>query len=327
MDYLSVIPRDVLGLIVMNLKPSELSQFDWNEKNVQFWNDGYNLTKYINIHRQEFIKTIQSITKIMYQFGKPYKISMYRTLYDVLYTITLEIAKIQGSRNYVCNTSVEHLMCSMTRHPRIKLSHKALYYAVDNNEPHFVDFLLNSGFTVDRRISFQDETALILASKYGYKEIVELLLMHEADINIKNSSGETALVLATQHGKSHIVNILLNNGANNNDINEALLSAVNRSQYYIVKILLAGGGNVNICDRDGNTILNNAVQFNDYSMTELLLQSGANYKITNKHNWTPLTYASKERNMRIVKLLKNYGAKPYDGGLKSSIQYLLWSTL
>ena len=32
------------------------------------------------------------------------------------------------------------------------------------------------------------------AAKHGQKEIVELLLKHKSDINIKNINGETALI-------------------------------------------------------------------------------------------------------------------------------------
>ena len=52
-------------------------------------------------------------------------------------------------------------------------------------------------------------TALILASMYGKKNIVQLLLQNGSDPNIKNSVGHTALILASRMGHKDIVQLLL----------------------------------------------------------------------------------------------------------------------
>ena len=51
-------------------------------------------------------------------------------------------------------------------------------------------------------------TALILASRDGYTEIVELLLDHNAKIDEKNNDGYTALILASRYEYTEIVKLL-----------------------------------------------------------------------------------------------------------------------
>ncbi len=50
-------------------------------------------------------------------------------------------------------------------------------------------------------------TALIMASNYGHKEVVELLLARGSNINAEAESGETASMFASQEGHKEIVQL------------------------------------------------------------------------------------------------------------------------
>ncbi|KAL8834139.1 MAG: hypothetical protein Q9170_003886 [Blastenia crenularia] len=65
-------------------------------------------------------------------------------------------------------------------------------------------------------------TALFEATSYGHVEMVELLLNHDARVDVRNGEdGETALMVAARKGHSRIVELLLRRGAKatNTDIN------------------------------------------------------------------------------------------------------------
>jgi serine/threonine-protein phosphatase 6 regulatory ankyrin repeat subunit B len=59
-------------------------------------------------------------------------------------------------------------------------------------------------------------TPLHLAAAKGQKEVVELLLTHNAHVNAKDDSGETPLFHAVRFGNKDIVELLLDHGADVN---------------------------------------------------------------------------------------------------------------
>jgi ankyrin repeat protein len=52
------------------------------------------------------------------------------------------------------------------------------------------------------------DTPLHNAALRGYKEVVEALVAHAADVNVKNSRGRTPLDEATRRGHKDIVRLL-----------------------------------------------------------------------------------------------------------------------
>ncbi|XP_033125973.1 KN motif and ankyrin repeat domain-containing protein 1-like [Anneissia japonica] len=68
--------------------------------------------------------------------------------------------------------------------------------------------LFNSG-DVNVKASQAGQTALMLAVSHGRREMVELLLEANADLNLKDEDGSTALMCASEHGHLDIVKMLL----------------------------------------------------------------------------------------------------------------------
>ena len=56
-------------------------------------------------------------------------------------------------------------------------------------------------------------TALMAASALGHKELVDLLLVAGADVNLKDSSGKSALARATLAGQTEVAEALKSAGA------------------------------------------------------------------------------------------------------------------
>lgn len=69
------------------------------------------------------------------------------------------------------------------------------------------------------------DAALHIACKNGFSEIVELLIMHNADIFQKNEDGNTPIHIATIYKQKECVEILVENGADFLELNDKFKSA------------------------------------------------------------------------------------------------------
>ena len=116
----------------------------------------------------------------------------------------------------------------------------------ENGDIQRVRELLDSGVDPNFQNRF-GMTALMMASAWGYTEIVRLLLEKGADPNIQSRNmvlydfGDTALMYATLEGETEIVRLLLENGANpniiNNNGNTALSLALDNEHTEIAELL------------------------------------------------------------------------------------------
>ena len=87
-----------------------------------------------------------------------------------------------------------------------------LYQGVESGDVTQVKRSIDKGANVNMRKPGAP-TALMLASMYGYTEIVELLLEVGLDVNSKDEYGYTALEWAKQEKHKDIVNLLKEAGA------------------------------------------------------------------------------------------------------------------
>jgi len=61
---------------------------------------------------------------------------------------------------------------------------------------------------------FGGTTPLIVAARYGHKDIVQILLENGANIDHQDNYGQTALMYAANFGLKDVVQLLLDRGAN-----------------------------------------------------------------------------------------------------------------
>ena len=157
------------------------------------------------------------------------------------------------------------------------------------------------------------ETALIVASREGYREIVQELLQKGAAVNAKSNTGVTALMFASANGHREIVQELLEKGAavnaRRNTGGTALIFASGAGCREIVQELLENGAEVNARDNDGVTALIFASAKGHREIVQELLAKGADVDAKMNNHVTALAFASTKGHRDVKELLIKAGAK------------------
>jgi hypothetical protein len=91
-----------------------------------------------------------------------------------------------------------------------------LHYAVELNKYKIVEFLTKNRINLARTGGTFSQTALQDAIYYRHFRIAKLLIARGSPLNSKNVNGETALHIAAKHGYSDMVKTLLDAGASVN---------------------------------------------------------------------------------------------------------------
>lgn len=104
------------------------------------------------------------------------------------------------------------------------------------------------------------QTPLMMASEYGYIDLVNTLIKDGAYVNAANSEGLTSLMLASMNGFSDIVDALIKNGAyvdiKDGSGNTSLYFAIERNKADVVDTLLKAKSTIPE-DLDDEEFLNN----------------------------------------------------------------------
>ncbi|XP_050310661.1 uncharacterized protein LOC126746447 isoform X2 [Anthonomus grandis grandis] len=129
-------------------------------------------------------------------------------------------------------------------------------------------------------------TALIWAVRYKYLNIIEYLLDHGADPNIKIENNENLIIIALEHK----------------------LWEENTFIEFWDRVLKVSEIDVNATNKNGHTILHIAVRRQWEKFIEKLLEKKVNLDITNINGVTPLMTACFRNNLNIVNTLINSGA-------------------
>ena len=169
---------------------------------------------------------------------------------------------------------------------------------------------------------YECKTALMIASGAGYRKInesiVEILLKHNADVNLQDCFGWTALMQASRNSRTtsskRTVEILLEHGADTNLQNLDGFTALMLASLYsgtestekTVELLLKYNSDVNLQNYDGSTALIYASKYSQVVSTdntvELLLDFNSNPEIQDKNNKTALMHAQTKTLIRDTKL-------------------------
>lgn len=152
--------------------------------------------------------------------------------------------------------------------------------------------------------------------------MINLLLEHGADVNLKNKYGRTALTYAANKGKAKAVKALLDAGADINIKDENDLTALHYAAIYgdpsIVQTLL------DVKDKNGKPVadlaissgfgdapLHKALSFSGNATQEqtglLLIEAGAPLKVFNQTGEAPLHLAAKQNYVKAIELMLKKG--------------------
>lgn len=147
------------------------------------------------------------------------------------------------------------------------------------------------------------ETPLLLASYYGYSEIVTTLLNFGANILAKdNVDGAMAIHIASARGWTKTVLAILESysAKNTKDIVNAvdntgttpLMWAAMNNRVSVMNLILKFGAYINAQDDDGWTALHFAAASDSYKAVEMLINNKANANIKNLDEKKPVDIAS-----------------------------------
>ena len=134
-------------------------------------------------------------------------------------------------------------------HAKDKFGWTPLHFAAYRNCKESAALLLSKNVDIHAKTTNYFGTALHIAVRNRYPEIIELLLAHGADVNEKDRSGETALHIA-----------IVNEGCGKKSV---------------IEILLAGNANIYALDKKGRTVMQRAADSGCLEAIELLEQHAA----------------------------------------------------
>lgn len=163
-------------------------------------------------------------------------------------------------------------------------------------------------------VNFKEEnlnTPLLIAVRNNDVEIVKELLKCKPELNERNNEDFTALSLAIYNNNKEIVQELLQSGANTEIYSQSytpLMIASASNNIEIIQLLLSFNANINTKTIKGQNALQFALLEKNLEATNLLLKNGANVNDRDNEGTTPLMIAVGGTDYNLVKILVNAGA-------------------
>lgn len=190
-----------------------------------------------------------------------------------------------------------------------------------------------------------NNTGLFHMAWLGDLEGTKLFIDQGANVNARNTNGETALTEASLHGSLEVVNLLLLHGARIDVATDGehwtpLLQAVRNDRREVVRSLLQHGADKHIKRKGGLDAVAEASCRGHHEIARMLIENGSRLESLNHHGRTPLLEASRRNDGEWTEWLLRRGAKTdvrdangrspvwhaangYDGGHHRSLAALL----
>ena len=173
-----------------------------------------------------------------------------------------------------------------------------LIIAALNSHINMTKLLIFNGANLEEQDKFGN-TSLHYTAKNGCKEIVELLIYKNADVNFKNNAGETPLDIA--RNKETAALLLKNNGKYG-----TFFGAVSGGNVDAVNTFLNDGTDVNTKIQHGWSPMHEAAMLGHIEVAKLLISKGADINAWDGYE-TPLDVSNTES--ELADYLRKNGAK------------------
>lgn len=175
-----------------------------------------------------------------------------------------------------------------------------------------VKVLLENGASVNERDDRWNQTPLHFASINGNREVVELLLEHNAEVNALRNDLMSPLMCAASNGHQYIVELLLDKGAKTNfvdaDNSTVLHHAAISGQNNVIKSLIAKGVQIDCKNKDSHTPLHIAAHYGNLNAVLTLLEVGADVNSATDTGITPLHLSAVAGHQEVTEALIKWGA-------------------
>lgn len=199
-----------------------------------------------------------------------------------------------------------------------------IFYATDNGDLKMTKLLIAN------KANVKDNPELLTnAAKEKYREIIEVLLQHGADVNSSDKYGRTALhftaldirgrLSRSLHKdpdvkvKGEIAKLLLSRGANVNaetkDGITALCAAAHNGYANVVKTLLEYNADVNLTYKTDIPLFSLFVEESNVVIKTMPVNKGADVNTNERNNMTALHIATHKGHKEVVELLLKGGCK------------------
>ena len=149
--------------------------------------------------------------------------------------------------------------------------------------------------------------------------VLQVLLSHSVDVDVRDSDGRTPLHLAASDGLLEATQMLIDHRADTNardnsgsaPLHQTVMGSytiLNDKKFGIMRLLLENGAKVNARNDAGSTALLLVANKGNLEATESLLKCGASVHVPNREGRTPLHCASRGGYPHIIRILLEYGA-------------------
>eukprot|EP00466_Bigelowiella_natans_P011218 jgi/Bigna1/132593/aug1.18_g7301 len=193
------------------------------------------------------------------------------------------------------------------------------------------DFLthIRDGGDFDKIMGDSKEGALIRASRFGKKDIVEELVKRNADVNQINVAGSSPLIAASMRGNLEICKYLVEKKANvlqrTKQADSALSLAVWKKHEEVAILLIEAKADIKNVDSFGDTVLNDAAKNGMLNLARKLVELKLNVNHRNNEGFTPIHMAAREGEALVIPFLQKSGGK-VDARDKGGRTPLMWAT-
>lgn len=176
-----------------------------------------------------------------------------------------------------------------------------------------IDLLLEHGADINMVTqTFSGDSMLHQAIPSAEAEMIDFLISRGAAIDAVNKSGMTPLHVAVENNRLDVVRLLVNKGASienkNQDAFSPLHLAVEKGFLDIAVFFLDQGADIKTKDRRRFTPLHSAVMLGNAEMVKLLIERSADIAFKDKEGRTPLHLAAETGNMNIAQQLVDKGS-------------------
>ena len=175
-----------------------------------------------------------------------------------------------------------------------------------NNEVIGVKLHIYAGTDIDQADEFGN-IPLLLAVEKGHIGVLELLIKHEANLEVSDPDGFTPLIMSAELNHPELLQLLLDGGA---DI--AAEDKAERTALDWAIIMQSAEAETILRENDAPSSAEKsfiaAIQTNNIDAVKALLEKGADVNEPAYTTKTPLHYASHSRNKEILKLMMTEGA-------------------